>query len=236
MRTEKQITASKQNALLSTGPCTEAGRRASSLNSLRHGLASKQLFIPDENKEDFEELRATLAHDYPRSPAAAALIDEVARQQWFLIRANRAEAALLTTPPPTAHIKALTPDEALAVTFAENAKEIAKLLRYSATIDRAFHRAVAALQQFQQPAETPDPILDPPPSPGFAPQSEPVPPTTPGFAPQSTQFAAPRAGFASQNAPAPSNPVGSAPQFTFLLAPLAGFAPQNTITLPPKLP
>jgi hypothetical protein len=41
MATEKQIVANRRNSLLSSGPKTQAGKRASSANSLRHGLTAR---------------------------------------------------------------------------------------------------------------------------------------------------------------------------------------------------
>ena len=41
MASEKQIAANRRNALLSSGPRTLAGKRASSRNSLRHGLTAR---------------------------------------------------------------------------------------------------------------------------------------------------------------------------------------------------
>ena len=42
MATEKQIAANRQNATLSTGPKTAAGRARSSMNSYRDGMRSKK--------------------------------------------------------------------------------------------------------------------------------------------------------------------------------------------------
>ena len=41
MASEKQIAANRRNALLSSGPKTQIGKRASSRNSLRHGLTAR---------------------------------------------------------------------------------------------------------------------------------------------------------------------------------------------------
>jgi len=38
MISEKQLEANRSNALLSTGPKTEAGKKRSSMNALRHGI------------------------------------------------------------------------------------------------------------------------------------------------------------------------------------------------------
>ncbi len=48
--TEAMKNASRMNSSRSTGPRTEAGRRASSLSATRHGMASKKImFMPGED-------------------------------------------------------------------------------------------------------------------------------------------------------------------------------------------
>lgn len=41
MASERQIAANRRNALLSSGPKTQTGKRASSRNALRHGLTAR---------------------------------------------------------------------------------------------------------------------------------------------------------------------------------------------------
>jgi hypothetical protein len=41
MTSNLQIEANRRNARLSTGPRTEQGRKASSMNALRHGLTAQ---------------------------------------------------------------------------------------------------------------------------------------------------------------------------------------------------
>lgn len=52
MTTKKQIAANRRNALKSTGPKTEAGRRIVSRNAITHGLTGAQaLVLPEEEDE-----------------------------------------------------------------------------------------------------------------------------------------------------------------------------------------
>ena len=50
MISEKQLEANRSNALLSTGPKTEAGRKRSSMNALRHGLTGQVTTMTDEDR------------------------------------------------------------------------------------------------------------------------------------------------------------------------------------------
>jgi hypothetical protein len=43
MTTKKKIAASRRNARKSTGPKTPAGKAASSMNALRHGLRARTI-------------------------------------------------------------------------------------------------------------------------------------------------------------------------------------------------
>jgi hypothetical protein len=51
MATEKQILANQQNAQHSTGPRTEAGKRRSRRNAVRHGLTAETLIDTLEDAE-----------------------------------------------------------------------------------------------------------------------------------------------------------------------------------------
>jgi hypothetical protein len=64
-----QIEANRRNALRSTGPRTPAGKQASRLNALRHGLRASEVIIPGQ--EDPEEFEATLSELIDYSSTAA---------------------------------------------------------------------------------------------------------------------------------------------------------------------
>jgi len=59
MTTEKQIAANRENARLSTGPRTEAGKAAPSTNAVKHGLTGRFVILPGQ-QEAFDELEAGL--------------------------------------------------------------------------------------------------------------------------------------------------------------------------------
>ncbi len=73
MSTPAQIAANKENAQHSTGPKTEAGKAASSINNFRHGLAGSFMIMDWENREDFDELFDSLRAEHkPTSPDRSA--------------------------------------------------------------------------------------------------------------------------------------------------------------------
>ena len=95
MASAKQIAANRRNSLKSTGPRTPAGRVASSLNALKHGLTAAQMVIFDENEKDFTDLVAEVFASFDTVGAAE---DELARQvavcMWNSRRGGRAQAGL----------------------------------------------------------------------------------------------------------------------------------------------
>ena len=76
---EKQKIASRQNAQKSTGPKTEAGKKKSSQNAVKHGLHSCQIAINSprlkEDANQYEILVASLVNEHkPRSPLQEHLV------------------------------------------------------------------------------------------------------------------------------------------------------------------
>ena len=66
MASEKQLLANIENAKKSTGPRTEAGKKRSSLNALRHGLTGQVVILPREDIAAF----AILCRGLPSSAIA----------------------------------------------------------------------------------------------------------------------------------------------------------------------
>ena len=61
MPSPKQLEANRNNALKSTGPKTEAGKKRSSINALRHGLTGHVVALPGEDQEARENFIAKIA-------------------------------------------------------------------------------------------------------------------------------------------------------------------------------
>jgi hypothetical protein len=92
---ERQKAANRANARQSTGPKTPEGKAAVRLNACRHGLFARDVVLPDEDEDVFEELwnkvRANLS---PDGPIEEFLVDRVVNTMWRLGRLERAETAL----------------------------------------------------------------------------------------------------------------------------------------------
>jgi hypothetical protein len=112
--------------LPATGPRTEAGKAKSAKNSLKHGLASGTLLLPDEDPTALDALRQSLLAEHgPSTATETLLVEDMARHHWLMDRAIRLQAdALLKDDMP----------------------KLALLLRYQTANHRAFHKSLTAFQ------------------------------------------------------------------------------------------
>jgi hypothetical protein len=149
MSTAAQLFANRANALRSTGPRTEEGKTASSLNSLNHGLASKQLVLPHESREDYEALHASFTKDYkPANATERELVRRMADAWWRLQRAYRVENAFLSKCMEAGG----SSDDAMAGLFLDP-KEQARMrlfMRYLGAAERAWNKSLADFNQVRR--------------------------------------------------------------------------------------
>ena len=57
MTSARRLQANHNNAKKSTGPRTEAGKRRSAMNAIKHGMTARIAMLPGEDPAEFEELR-----------------------------------------------------------------------------------------------------------------------------------------------------------------------------------
>ena len=89
------LITNRQNAQHSTGPRTESGKRASSLNSLRHGLTGNFVLLPMEDPEAYSLFTKNFHADLqPEGALEAQLAQTVSDTQWRLRRIQSLEAGL----------------------------------------------------------------------------------------------------------------------------------------------
>jgi hypothetical protein len=91
-----QMEANRRNAQHSSGPRSEAGKKTSSLNALRHGLTSRVVVLPSEDLAAYrnfsDEFLASLAPEtFPERQCAQTIIDT----QWRLNRVRSIEEGML---------------------------------------------------------------------------------------------------------------------------------------------
>jgi hypothetical protein len=131
MPTTAQITANTANAQHSTGPKTEAGKAASSLNHLSHGLTGTAFTVLDwEDQNAFNTLFSRLQSEHqPATVTEEILVEKMAQHFWLTQRAIALQATYFNSE--------IAPDNP--------EKQLALYLRYQTTHDRAFHKSLDRL-------------------------------------------------------------------------------------------
>jgi hypothetical protein len=95
MSSTKQIEANRANAKKSTGPVTDAGKKHSSRNATRHGLTSKDVFVPEGCGPEFDAFKADLERELqPVTPLQMVFFNQALAASWKQIRCERSEAEL----------------------------------------------------------------------------------------------------------------------------------------------
>jgi hypothetical protein len=95
MTSYQQIEANRRNALKSTGPKTESGKRASRCNEVRHGLTAETVIGALEDAEDYKAFEAAITADYEAQAAVEReLVLRLVSLLWRLRRATTMETGL----------------------------------------------------------------------------------------------------------------------------------------------
>ena len=137
MATAAQVTANQSNAQASTGPQTPEGKARVSQNALKHGLTSVRLVVRQDEHEEFEAFRNSLAAELnPQGAVESITFDELVHAAWNLRRFRRLE-----TECSLGTIDDLINSETAAV--------LDRLTRYQARAQRAYYRALQELRTLQ---------------------------------------------------------------------------------------
>jgi hypothetical protein len=96
MPSPKQIEANRRNAFNSTGPKTEAGKKRSRRNAVRHGLTAETVIEVLEDPEDYGVFEATVTSEFDAQTAVEReLVLRLASVLWRLRRSTAIETGLL---------------------------------------------------------------------------------------------------------------------------------------------
>lgn len=96
MTSELQRRANQANAHRSTGPQSHEGKRAVRLNGVRHRLLARDVVLPGESEEEFEDFRNAVHAEFsPLGPIETFLVDRVINTLWRLRRIEKVENAVL---------------------------------------------------------------------------------------------------------------------------------------------
>jgi hypothetical protein len=156
MATPAQTTANQQNALHSTGPRTEEGKRKAALNSTRHGFTGQVVMLTAEEAEPYRLFNESFMADYaPVGASEEQLTRGVIDGYWRINQLHSTESAIYSmghrqyveqfadeTPETAAAM-------ARALTFENKRKELDRLHRYESRLQRQVANDVAALRELQ---------------------------------------------------------------------------------------
>ena len=96
MTSFRQLEANRRNAIRSTGPRTEEGKRQTRRNAVRHGLCAETVIEIVEDIEDYRAFEAAVIADYDAQTAVEReLVLRLASLLWRLRRATAIETDLL---------------------------------------------------------------------------------------------------------------------------------------------
>ena len=122
-----------------TGPITAAGKARSSANAIKHGLTSRHVVLPGENRAEFDALVTRLIEEHDaKDTLQIEIIHEIAGCIWRLDRARKAESEYF-------YVNFIA-DKATK----ETERRFALILRYAGAIERELHRAIIRLQQLKK--------------------------------------------------------------------------------------
>ena len=122
-----------------TGPNTPEGKARSAANAIKHGLTSRHVVLPGENRAEFDALVARLVEEHEATTTLEIeMIHEIAGCMWRLDRARKAESEYFyvnfIADKPTKDME----------------RRFALILRYATAIERELHRAITKLQQLKK--------------------------------------------------------------------------------------
>jgi hypothetical protein len=144
MSTPNRTEINRNNAQHSTGPITEAGKRRSSMNALKHGLTGQLRFMSDEVLEIYQAHVKSFHDEYqPHGATEEHLVQSLVDVSWRLNRIAELEADHLSV------------DWGLSG-FLEQTKALVNLSLHSQRLSRQFERTVAQLRDLQKTRRSPE--------------------------------------------------------------------------------
>ena len=91
-----RVEANRRNARRSTGPRTDAGKRRSSMNAVKHGVCSSSPLLPNECPGTYQTFCEEVREDLrPRTAVERVLVEQITATIWRLRRVGDVERAVL---------------------------------------------------------------------------------------------------------------------------------------------
>jgi hypothetical protein len=140
MSTPAQIAANRENAQLSTGPQSAAGKAKVSRNAQRHAATARRVVILDGEEEEYNRVLAGLRLDFqPEGEFEEQLFQQILVGAWNLRRCQLNEIELQQQTPDC--------NDPLLVEGLE--KRMQLLLLYAQRAERSMYKATQELRRIQ---------------------------------------------------------------------------------------
>jgi hypothetical protein len=217
MSTLRQTEANRRNAAKSTGPTSVEGKAVSSMNALKSGIHAESAIITGEDPAALAQLAETFYHDHqPESAMERAILDNIIRDTWLLIRFFRIDAEIIDYEIEDASYPKEVNQAGKA--FIDSSPDQSRLQRRINDTRRGQIQAFKELQRLQadRRAQPPAPQPQPPAPPLDVTAVSPAPKDQIGFVPQ-PQPQAPK------TEPVPQPPAAKARLSAIPTRPLIGF-------------
>jgi len=157
--TPRKLASARTNAAKSTGPVTAAGKAASSLNAVTHGLTAQTVVLHNESRDQYEsELDHYLAHFQPQGKPEFDLVRQLAAAHWRLCRYAAVESSLFEHQMERDrkwiddHFDAVDDHRRIAIAFDRMSgpnSALALLNRYQGRLHREYRETLRALEKLQ---------------------------------------------------------------------------------------
>ena len=93
---EAQLIANRENAQLSKGPVSAAGKSTSSKNALKHGLTGQTVLLPTDDADEYHRRHDAALHTFqPATDEEQRLVQSITDSYWRLNRLQRIETGIL---------------------------------------------------------------------------------------------------------------------------------------------
>jgi hypothetical protein len=153
----RKAAINRENAQLSTGPVTDAGKAKSSLNALKSGLTGRTVLLSTDDAAQYQtHIQSYEEHFQPMGPEEQALVQSLADTSWRLARIPGLEMAIYAQGRIEFADEFEEQDEAVrpalieAQTYLAYEKQIRNLHLQEARLVRRREKETAELRRLQQ--------------------------------------------------------------------------------------
>ncbi len=216
MSSQQKIDSARTNGAKSHGPKTEAGRKKSSMNAVKHGLYAESVVLDMESPEEHQEmLDAYIQQFQPDGQVEFDLIEEMVAAKWRQRRLWAIESRLLrleiVTRKETLEELYTGCDEidqlAFTYKFMATSPALPFLTRHESRLERAYSRALKNLLDLQRLRKATEPT----PQQNSQKRTQPIPSEANGRAGDFPTTHAPQPATGGAAAPTPHNPQPARP-------------------------